>query len=286
MITVTDLHYTYPQGDSPAVKQVNFSVYDGEIYGFLGPSGAGKSTTQKVLIGLLPGYQGNISVMDKALSDWGKSYYNHVGVGFELPNHYTKLTARENLNFFASFYQKECEKPEVLLEKVGLTDAIDKKVSDFSKGMKMRLNFVRAIMHDPDLLFFDEPTSGLDPGNARLIKDLILDLKSRGKTIFLTTHSMHDADELCDRVSLMVEGELVVTDSPQALKLAHSRRKVKVVYQNGAKHEAEFDMEGLGQNEEFLRIIRDTQLQTLHSEEASLEQVFIKLTGKSLRETL
>jgi fluoroquinolone transport system ATP-binding protein len=282
MISVNHLTYTYPKAAAPAVRDVSFDVAKGEIFGFLGPSGAGKSTAQKLLIRLLTGYQGDISVLGRALSQWDHAYYEQIGVGFELPNHYLKLTARENLAFFASFYPRPCQSPAHLMAQVGLSHALDQKVSEFSKGMKMRLNFVRSFMHDPQVLFFDEPTSGLDPSNARNIKDIILELKRQGKTIFLTTHSMADADELCDRVAFIVDGQLAAIDSPRQLKLQHGRRKVRVEYQHEGLQQAEFDLDGLGHNPDFWNVLRDQDVQTIHSEEATLEDIFITITGKSL----
>ncbi|MEO0896573.1 MAG: ABC transporter ATP-binding protein [Bacteroidota bacterium] len=282
MIRVNQLHFTYAGADQAAVKDVAFDIAEGEIFGFLGPSGAGKSTTQKILIRLLKGYEGKIEVMEKSLDQWSHDYYEEIGVGFELPNHYTKLSAIENLNFFGSFYQKAVKKPEELLEMVGLEEHGKKMISEYSKGMKMRLNFVRSLMHDPSLLFFDEPTSGLDPGNARIIKDIILDLKQKGKTIFLTTHDMATADELCDRIAFMVDGQLATIQSPKELKLEHGRRRVKLEYGTPPLQTAEFALDGLGTNEAFLNILKEDTLQTIHSEEATLEDIFIKVTGKSL----
>ncbi|MCI4671391.1 MAG: ABC transporter ATP-binding protein [Bacteroidia bacterium] len=282
MISVKHLDFTYPGADVPAVKDVSFEVEEGEIFGFLGPSGAGKSTTQKVLIRLLKGFEGEVNVMERALPSWKEDYYEHIGVGFELPNHYTKLSAIENLQFFGSFYKKKVRKPQELLEMVGLGEDGHKKLSEFSKGMKMRLNFIRSFMHNPEILFFDEPTSGLDPGNARIIKDIILDLKNQGKTIFLTTHDMTVADQLCDRLAFMVDGKLALMDSPQSLKIKHGKRLVKVAY-GEAESELEFDLDSLGHNEEFLRILKEERLHTIHSEEATLENIFISVTGKSLQ---
>ena len=219
MINVENLSYTYPKSKVEAVKKISFDVKDGEIFGFLGPSGAGKSTTQKLLIKLLRGYQGDVNIMNRPLAKWDGDFYAQIGVGFELPNHYLKLTGEENLQLFSSFYPKVVYKPIDLLKMVELDAHAKKPVESYSKGMKMRLNFVRALLHDPKLLFLDEPTSGLDPGYARMIKDIIIDLKRNGKTIFLTTHNMHDADELCDRVAFMVDGELKLTGSPRELKL-------------------------------------------------------------------
>jgi fluoroquinolone transport system ATP-binding protein len=149
--------------------------------------------------------------------------------------------------------------------------------------MKMRLNFVRALMHGPELLFLDEPTSGLDPVNARRIKDIILQLRQEGTTIFLTTHQMHDAEELCDRVAFIVDGAIQLIGSPRELKQQYGQRSVKVAFQNGGAEAREFPLDGLGGNAEFQRILREERLLSIHSREASLDDIFIKVTGKSLQ---
>ena len=219
MLSVENLSYTYP-GGTEAVRGIDFTIEKGEIFGFLGPSGAGKSTTQKVLIRLLRGFQGQITVLDRPLTEWDDSYYEQVGVAFELPNHYQKLTARENLSLFRSLYSGETHDPIELLEMVGLKEDADTRLSQFSKGMQMRLNFVRALIHKPDLLFLDEPTTGLDPVNGQKIKEIIRDQKATGRTIFLTTHDMTVADQICDRIAFIIDGKISVIDSPRNLRLA------------------------------------------------------------------
>ena len=267
---------------NPAVNGISFSVKKGEIFGFLGPSGAGKSTTQKVLIRLLRDYSGSAVIAGKEISTLNGEYYNMIGVGFELPNHYPRLSAIENLRFFASFYGNKTLDPMELLRMTGLEEHAGMKTAAFSKGMKMRLNFVRALIHDPVLLFLDEPTSGLDPLNARKIKNIIRDLRNRGKTIFLTTHNMHDADELCDRVAFITRGRIAVTDTPKNLKLQHGTRKLRVEYGEGQPSVTEFRLDGLAGNEEFLSLLRKELIRSMHSSEASLEDIFIKTTGESL----
>ncbi len=282
MIKVNNLVYTYPKNECPTVKNISFSVDKGEIFGFLGPSGAGKSTTQKILIKLLTNYSGNISILGKDHRKSDGAYFNHIGVCFELPNHYPKLTAIENLQYFAGFYSQKPNNLLQLLDKVGLANDAKVKVEKFSKGMKIRLNFVRSFMHNPEILFLDEPTSGMDPGNARKIKDIILEQKQLGKTIFITTHNMHDADELCDRVAFMVDGRLEIIDSPKNIKQMGGKRAVKVEYENNGILAKEFNMEGLADNNEFLEVLRKNRIRSIHSKEASLEDIFIKLTGKHL----
>ena len=253
MIVVRDMTFTYPDGEAPAVRGLSFSVGRGEIFGFLGPSGAGKSTTQKILIGLLRGYEGNVEVMGRDLGSWGVDYYERVGISFELPNHYQKLTALENLDFFGSLYHKATEDPRRLLEMVGLGEDADTRVSRFSKGMQMRLTFARALLHRPELIFLDEPTAGLDPVNARKLKDMVLELKGEGRTIFLTTHDMTVADQLCDRVAFIVDGRIALIGSPRELKIRQGERKVRVEYgKNGGTETCAFPLDGVGNDVEFL----------------------------------
>jgi fluoroquinolone transport system ATP-binding protein len=281
MIIVKDLFFTYAKAVGPVLKGLNFQIARGEIFGLLGPSGSGKSTTQKILIGLLKDYQGQVSVFGQDLKHWNANYYERVGVSFELPNHYLKLTALENLTYFASLYSNRAQNPRDLLVRVGLGEDGNLLVAQFSKGMKNRLNVARALLHDPELLFLDEPTTGLDPVNARLIKDLIQEQKEGGKTIFLTTHNMAVADVLCDRVAFIVDGEIRLIDTPRELKLRYGRRVVRVEYQQDSQRASrDFSLETLGNDPDFLELLRSGQAQTIHTLEATLEDIFIKVTGR------
>jgi fluoroquinolone transport system ATP-binding protein len=170
-----------------------------------------------------------------------------------------------------------------LLELVGLHNDADKKVINFSKGMKMRLGFIRSILHDPKLLFLDEPTSGLDPANARTIKDMILEQKRLGKTVILTTHNMHDAEELCDRVAFIVDGEIKALDAPLALRKHIRDKEVKYAYSQGEKVlEGTTLLSKLHNDKDFIRILNNGSLTSIHSKEQTLEDVFIELTGRCL----
>jgi len=284
MIEVEHLTYVYPGATEPAVADVSFSVTPGEIFGLLGPSGAGKSTAQRVLTGRNRRYSGRVSLLGRNLENWDHSIYERIGVGFELPNHYLKLTGRENLEFFAALYRRATRPAEELLSLVGLRDAADVRVSDYSKGMMMRLNFVRALLHDPEVLFFDEPTSGLDPVNAGIVKDLIRTEQRKGKTILLTTHNMHDVDELCDRVGFIVAGQMNVVERKETLKARYGKRSVRVEYGcNGKPAGAEeFPFDGLGHNVAFLELLNHADVRTIHSQEASLDRVFVDVTGVRL----
>jgi len=283
MIKVKDLKYSYPGVAADTIKDISFNISEGEIFGFLGPSGAGKSTVQKILIKILAGYCGNVTVNEKELSLWKNNYYEKIGVAFEFPNLFSKFTALENLNFFAGLYSGKCADPIELLEILGLEKDAKTLVSSFSKGMKMRLNFLRSIMHDPDILFLDEPTSGLDPANSRRMKDVILQKKAEGKTIFLTTHDMHAADELCDRVAFIVDGQIVLTDSPSKLKMKSGERFAKVEYRTEDKLESiNIAVDQLGKDEKFKELLNSSSIETIHTLEATLEDVFIETTGRRL----
>lgn len=283
MINVNNLTFTYTGTTEPAIKDISFVVQPGEIFGFLGPSGAGKSTTQKILFRLLQGFQGSVQVFERDLREWGYDYFEQVGVSFEMPNHYTKLTARENLRYFGALYQGHVKNPDELLEMVGLLDDADTLVSQFSKGMKNRLSVARSLVNNPKLLFLDEPTAGLDPVNARKVKDLIKAQKDAGKTVFLTTHDMNIADELCDRVAFIVDGKLNVIDSPRELKLRYGKPEVRVEFGlNGKTEHRDFELAGLADNAEFLKLLREGGVRTLHTQEATLENIFIQMTGRSL----
>ena len=159
---------------------------------------------------------------------------------------------------------------------------VDKLVGEFSKGMKKKLDLTRALLPDPVILFLDEPLEGLDPASARKIKDLLLEMKENGKTIFLTTHNMYVADELCDRVVFIVDGKIRLVDNPKELKIKMGKRVVRIEYTQNEMKTKEFPLEGLGQNEEFFEIIRNYEIRSIHTLEPTLEDVFLKVTGRRL----
>lgn len=283
MIVVRGLRFTYPGASEPTLYGLDFSVESGEIFGFLGPSGAGKSTTQRVLTGLLDGYEGSVAAFGREVREWDATYYERIGVSGESPNHYPKLTGRENLALFSSLHRGETRDPAELCGLVGLEDAIDRRVGAYSKGMRMRLNVARALVHDPDLLLLDEPTSGIDPRNARLVQDLVVDLADRGRTVLLTTHDMAVADRLCDRVAFLVDGRMPLVAAPDDLKREYGSRTLRVVSRRGDGRSVErFDLDGLAENERFRRLLAKGHVETVHTEEATLEDVFLEVTGEAL----
>lgn len=281
MIQVQNLQFSYTK--QPFIEKMSFDVQCGEIFGFLGPSGAGKSTLQKILTGLLTTYKGSVQLNGIEVKQHDSSFYENIGVDFEFPSLYEKLTARENLRFFASLY-KQHQAIDPLLESVGLLPDADKKVSDFSKGMKSRLNFIKALLHDPSLLFLDEPTSGLDPANAKRMKDIILMEKAKGKTILLTTHNMYDATELCDHVAFIVDGKLRALDTPRNLIMSKGATKIQYTYAvNGREQKAEIPLNQTGEDDMLQQLIRENRLLSIHSGEPTLNDIFVELTGRRLQ---
>lgn len=282
MIKVKDINFSYTK--QPFISGVSFEVGKGEILGFLGPSGSGKSTLQKILTGLLTSYTGSVIVDGIEVKNHKSSFYENIGVDFEFPSLYEKFTAKENLQFFGSLYNKELIPIPTLLDMVGLLQDADKKVSDFSKGMKSRLNFIKALIHKPDVLFLDEPTSGLDPSNARVMKDIILNLKKEGKTIIFTTHNMHDAAELCDRVAFIVDGQIKALDTPHNLIREKGYAKIGYSYlEDGVEKQAEISKEETASDAKLQELIATNTLLSIHSHEPTLESIFIEITGRILR---
>lgn len=285
MITVNNLKYAYPSANTDTLHGISFDIAEREIFGFLGPSGSGKSTTQKILIGLLQNYRGDISILGKDRQEWGNELFEKIGVSFELPNHYLKLTARENLEHFAGFYGGETLSPETVLDWVDLKADADKRVSDFSKGMKIRLNVARSLIHQPKILFLDEPTSGLDPVNGKRIKDLILRLRDEGTTVFITTHNMTLADQLCDRVAFVTSGNISLIDKPEKLKQQYGKRTVRLetADPNGILSSADFELDRLQTNKAFAQTIANAhRIEHIHTQETTLDNIFIEVTGREL----
>lgn len=280
MIQVSNLSFSYTK--QPFISDINFSVSSGEIFGFLGPSGAGKSTLQKILIGMLRTYKGSCLVNGIECKKRTKYFYENIGVDFEFSTMYEKLTAKENLEFFSSLYEKKTRPIDGLLEMVGLKHDADKRVADYSKGMKSRLNFIKALLHDPILLCLDEPTSGLDPSNSRMMKNMILEEKEKGKTILLTTHNMQDATELCDRVAFIMGGKICALDSPHNLIMSKGAATVTYTWLENGEHSASCPLGQLSSDERLKNLIAENRLQSIHSSEPTLNDIFMDITGRAL----
>lgn len=282
MFKVENLRFTYPKNSEETIKGISFEIEKGEIFGFLGPSGAGKSTTQKLLIKLLENYEGGIYFNGKNIAEIDQSFYEKIGVSFEMPIHFSKMTAMENIQFFLKLYKNNAD-VESLMKQVGLWKDRDKKVSDYSKGMKIRLNIVRALLNSPEMLFLDEPTNGLDPTNSKILKDMIKVFRQQGGTVFITSHIMADIDELCDRVAFIVDGQIKEIDSPRQLKIKYGKRTLTVEYkENGQTMSKQFPMDNIGSNDNFLKLLQQKDIETIHSGETTLEDIFIQVTGVGL----
>jgi fluoroquinolone transport system ATP-binding protein len=283
MIEVDRLSYAYRGSAGPAVADCSFRVEAGEVFGFLGPSGAGKSTTQKILVGLLRDYRGSVRVRGREVRGWRPDDYQAIGVSFESPNHYLKLTALENLAYFRSLYRGPTEEPAELLARLGLEQDGDKRVAALSRGMRVRLGIARALLNRPEVLFLDEPTAGLDPLNGRRVRDVVRRRREAGAAVFLTTHDMTLADDVCDRVAFLVDGAIRALDAPRALRLRHGRRTVRVeAGPPDALVSEELPLAGLADEPRFQELLRRPDLQTIHTQETTLEEVFVRVTGRSL----
>ena len=283
MIKVQGLYHSYNNDEEYAVNNVTFEVPKGEVFGFLGPSGAGKSTTQSVLTGLLPLQAGEVSVAGYDVKNIRRKMFNKIGVSFEQSNVYSKMTAKENLEFYRKLFDVETRDAVEMLSLVGLHDKANVRTGEFSKGMKHRLTFARSMLNNPELWFLDEPTTGLDPAIAADIKDIIREQNKKGVTVFLTTHNMFIADELCDRVAFIVDGNIKLINSPKALKLEYGEQLVEVEYEKNSEMITETFSTVLGEDKIRLQdVIANNDIQAMHTKEATLEEIFIKVTGRGL----
>ena len=281
MIEVKDLTFSYGK-DKQALHGLDFTVEDGEIFGFLGPNGSGKSTTQKILTGILKGHGGKVSLFGQDISAAQRQeFFQKIGVLFEFPYLYANLSAVDNLKYFSSFYPKEQIRSieEVLEELEFKPDFLKKSVSSYSKGMRQRASMARALISNPKLLFLDEPTSGLDPSGAVLFRKIIEEERKKGTTVFLTTHNMLDADLLCDRVAFIADGEIKALDTPKNLKERNSNHRVVIDYlYQGRREEKTIEAPEL---EAGIPFVHD-EIISIHSQEPTLEDMFIQYTGRGL----
>jgi len=283
MIETIDLRRTF--NGRLAVDGVSFAVERGEVFGFLGPNGAGKTTTIRILTGQLLPSGGSARVAGFDCASEAQKLKPLIGVVFEQQNLYERMSGRENLAFFASLFGVPSSRVDEVLAQVSLSERAKDKVKVYSNGMKQRLLIARALLNRPPVLFLDEPTRGLDPGAARDIRQMVAALGRAGTTIFLTTHYMEEADQLCQRVAFLNEGRIVALDTPRHLKIAHGQRLVKVLLQGAGGGEPTEVTLSLDQPADARRLsdyMTQGQVITIHSEEATLEDIFIKLAGRGL----
>lgn len=277
-IRVEQLRHTYPGASRPAVDGMTFQVRAGEVLGFLGPSGVGKTTTQQAIIGLLHGWTGSIDLLGRPRDQWGDAVHDRIGVSFELPVGHPRLTGYEELAHHACLHDRRGPHPRDLLDRLGLAEAGDQPLAAWSKGMRVRLNLARALVHDPDVLFLDEPTSGLDPVSVEVVRGVVRDERDRGRTIFLTTHDMPTAAAVCDRVAFVVGGRIVASGSPRALGLAHGRRVVRIEFRGPAGPDSlVVPLDDAA--DRLPALLAAGTVETIHTQEAGLEEVFAVVTA-------
>jgi ABC-2 type transport system ATP-binding protein len=281
-IIAENLTYTY--GELLAVDQIDFCVEHAEIMGFLGPNGAGKSTVVKMLSGQIKPKAGKAVVLGLDVARHPKQVQAQSGICFEITNLYEEMSGVANLNLFARLFGVRDFNAEVLLERVGLGGRGRDLVSSYSKGMKQRLMVGRALLNQPSILFLDEPTDGLDPVSAEAIRNIILEERARGATIFLTTHDMLEADKLSDRVAFIDRGKIAAIDTPHALKQQFGKRSLKaqIAMPDGRLEQREITLDNDQTASAVTELFRQEQVVTLHSEEATLEDIFIQITGRGL----
>lgn len=259
-------------GNVKALDHCDLEIRKGEIFGYLGPSGAGKTTTIKLLTGQLHSDSGQITVFGK--DPFSPDIKRQIGIMSDMSGLYEKMTVYENLDIFADIYGIKNKKNTIrkTLQAVDLLGSAKKKVDKLSRGMKQRLVFARTIIHSPSLLFLDEPTANLDPATADEIRELIKKLNRNGATIFLTTHNMEEAEELCHRIALLNKGKIVENGSPEELKLKYAEKKVLITTRDG---KTEVPLE----KDRIVKILEEAEdILMIHSEEPSLRDVFLTLT--------
>lgn len=277
-ITLQNLTIQFHQ--KSVLNNINLSVRKGEIFGLLGPSGAGKTTMIKILTGQLAATGGTSSINGIDSAALRRSDYKTFGIMIDNFGVYERFTCFENLKVFAKLYHIPNDAIYQALEQVGLRDAAKTTVAKLSKGMKSRLRLARVLMIQPEVLFLDEPTSGLDPAIATEIQELIRSEREKGKTIFLTTHNMAEAEKLCDHVALLNEGSIVEYGEPQEIcRRYNHQKKIRLHLTDGS------DIE-LSHNEDSGKTLAayfsNGTVETIHSTEPNLETVFMELTGKTL----
>jgi len=281
-IAAEELMYSY--GELIAVDSISFNVAEGEILGFLGPNGAGKTTTVKMLTGQLKPKGGKATLLGIDVAKNVDRVQGDIGVCFETTNLYEQMSAVENLKFFARLFGIQPFDAEALLRRVDLAGRGKDRVATHSKGMKQRLMVARSLVNQPKVLFLDEPTAGLDPTSSEAIRNIILEERERGATVFLTTHDMLEADKLSDRVAFMDQGKIVALDTPHNLKQQYGKRalKAKVSTEGGKLEDREVVLDTPETPDAIQELFAREKVVTIHSEEASLEDIFINITGRGL----
>ena len=270
-------------GDHEVLKGIDLEIGEGCIFGMLGPSGAGKTTLIKILTGQLGFNDGEVTAFGKNVRDLSGEDKKRFGIMMDSFGLYERFSCGENLEVFADIYGVKKERIKQSLKDVGLDGTYGVGASKLSKGMRARLQLARAFMHDPDVIFLDEPTSGLDPQTSKSIHKLILDKKREGCTIFLTTHNMEEAYELCDEVVLLNEGIIVEKGRPDEICRRYNKgKKIKIHLKEG--EDIELAQDAPETPDRICNLMKECKIETIHSSESTLETVFLELTGRKLEE--
>ena len=302
VIEVEKLRKSY--GEIKAVNNVSFTVAQGEIFGMLGPNGAGKTTTMEIVEGLRPADSGSVSVLGMDIKQHSRRIKASIGVQLQTTSLYPRLKVHEVLDLFGSFFPKALPDDE-LIKLVDLEDSRNKLCINLSGGQQQRLSIALALVNDPQILFLDEPTSGLDPQARHNIWDVIKLQREKGKTIFLTTHYMEEAERLCERVAIIDQGEIIATDRPDRLVSQHFNEEAiefqldqppgdevlrqlagatNVVTENGKVTVYSGSVPATISALMEMAKQRDMKLTDLYVRRATLEDVFLKLTGRRIRD--
>jgi ABC-2 type transport system ATP-binding protein len=267
-------------GDLEAVRNVSLSVKNGTIFGLLGQNGAGKSTIISMLTCQSHPSSGTAYVGGFNILTDSAEIKRRIGVVFESQNLYEEMSVHENLEFFRRLYGSPKERVNEVLHAVGMKTNPKSKVRTLSKGMKQKVMIARALINDPDILFLDEPSSGLDPHSAREIRQMVMGLKEKGKTILITTHNMEEADFLCEHLAILHKGKIIALDTPKNLKKKYGEEIVRIETVSGEIFESGLNTKN--SSDIFKNLSDNNQISLIHSKEATIEDVFIKLTGERL----
>jgi ABC-2 type transport system ATP-binding protein len=302
VIEVSGVRKTY--GKTVAVEEATFAVNEGEIFGLIGPNGAGKTTTMECIEGLRKPDRGAIAVL--GLDPYRQVYklQNRIGVQLQQAQLQKRIKVWEAVDLWASLYQKKSVDAAHLLEQLGLTEKRNAWFMNLSGGQKQRLFIALALINDPEVVFLDELTTGLDPQARHAIWGLVRGIRERGKTVFLTTHLMEEAERLCDRVAIMEHGRIIDTDTPESLVRRHCPERTVVLdtdapdaarlfekiagVESVARAEMRFTIRGRGDDlvTEVIQCLSENRIRVTDFRTVlpTLEDVFLKLTGRSIRE--
>lgn len=293
-------------GDTKAVDGISFTVRQGEVFGMLGPNGAGKTTTVEIIEGLRVADDGQVTVLGLDVREAADKIKARIGVQLQTTALYPLLTVREVVDLFRSFYRSAVRDTDDVIEMVNLREKETTRSKELSGGQQQRLSMALALVNRPEIIFLDEPTTGLDPQGRRKLWDVIQQVSSEGTTVFLTTHYMEEAQRLCDRVAVIDHGQIIALDSPEALIDAHFEESAIEFELNGGVADSA-SLAGLSAVTDvrrdgkavtlYSKAVAQTlseltdlgeakgfTLDDLHVRRATLEDVFLKLTGRRIRE--